>query len=218
MRTPLLILVSLSTTAAHAGLMTFVGVDYNLVAQASAGPNSDSDTFQEFRSDASFSAGVLAYAEYFDGSDTNYAQGTGGGTHSFTTDGITDRIHGSVGGVAEAAAYSVDTYALGAGTLEVFFNLAGTANARMQSEGTYDSQLYRRDAGDWVQINSVNATIEDVLTAGEYRWVSSAGSDVSGWSYYSAGIEFWIDTAPVPEPASMVVLAGGLLAALRRRR
>lgn len=212
--------LSLLAGLSQASVLTFQYADYDVYTRAIAHTDTQTDSDTGTSSFLSWSDSRQSSA-VFDDPDlgTHTASGSASAYYSYADNGGTSSFSGGVGGVAESVSFGLDTYADAYATLEIYFTANVSVTAATSSEGTYNSDLYRWNGSAWdpfyVGLNGPDTVI---LTPGEYKWYSAAGSSTSGYNYYSAGINFSMDAQAVPEPASIAVVAGGVALAARRKR
>lgn len=204
---------------AQAQILTVTSGDYSIIAQTQAHTDTDLDSASGNVLGGTYSRSASAFSSFDDpvlGLHT--ASGNASLNWNTSTTGQVTTISGGVGGVAEAVSNGLDTYALGSASVHIYFDIHAPAIARVDSEGTFNSDLYVLDSGTWQPFYpGMNGIDEIAMPVGTYRWSSGAGSQVSGYDYYSAGIFFSLEARPVPEPATLVALGIGGLALLRRR-
>lgn len=201
-----------------AGPIEGVKGEYGVYAYAQAYTVTDEEKFQGTLSQPSFSIGAQADASYADPlTDLHTAYGAGGVNWNQSAPNV---LSAGVGGLAEAFSYGLDTAATGTGSLKLYFDLTTQVKASLMYEGTFDSQLYRLEGGNWQQVASWVAWEDFELAAGSYRWDGSAGENVTGSSAYSSGMFFTLTVTPVPELPSVLMAMTGLVllgARLKRR-
>lgn len=213
--------LSLAAGAARAQVFVVTSGDYNIITHAEAYTVVDDDSANGNVAADNYSRFAEAYAEYDDPNlGLHTAQGNAGLLWETSTVGAVTTLHGGVGGVAQAVSNGLDTYAIGAASVAIYFDVLTDSVATLDSQGTYDSQLYVFSQGGWQQLVSLLGTWEDFdLPTGSYRWNAAAGESVSGYSYYSSGIEFSVSAQAVPEPGTLAAVGlGGIALLLRRRR
>lgn len=191
----------------HAQLLQVTKGDYWITAQTQAFTESDMHTFSDTIMAPSYSKSLSAYSSYTDAQNgENYASANS--ALNWNSDGVSS-LSGGVGGVAQGVSNGVDTYATAAATVSVYFNILTTAQADIDSEGTYNSDLYVFDGSAYVPFyTGINGVDQIRLASGAYRWDAGAGASISGYDYYSAGIFFSITATPVPEPGSSLLVIG----------
>lgn len=220
MRRASILLLALTSAAAHTQVLQTNGGSFFVTAFARAHTVEDNQSTSGSSSTSSFSLSRSAYAEF---NDPSLGLHTASGATSLmwttsTAAGVTT-LAGGVGGVAETWSQGLDTLATGASTVQVEFQILEASNARIESQGTYNSDLYVWDNGSWVGYMTGFTGVEHVVIApGLYRWDAGAGETASGTSFYSSGIDFSIQAQAVPEPSAMAAVGLGLAVFLRRRR
>jgi len=206
-------ILGLASNPAHAALVTVTGGDYSMVAQTSAVTVADERSESGTVLGPSFSKRLESRSTFV---DPELGEHYGWATTSFrwntSTFGVVTSLSGAAGGVAEAFANGLDTYALGASTIHVYFDLAFRSYAYVVSGGTYDTQLFKKEGGAWVQILSILGNDNLTLDAGSYRWDAAAGSTAAGTDFYSASAEFQMDVRPIPISPSIFSLSVALAA------
>jgi hypothetical protein len=168
----------------------------------------------------SFSKSLSSYTSISDPvNGDSYASAAASIGWSMTAPGSTMTLTGFGGGIAEAWFSGHDTYALGVGTLSVYFDVLMDANAAVSSEGTFNSDLYVLSGSDFIPFyTGMNGTDSIFMPKGSYKMVSGAGSTAAGNDFYSAGVNFSIEAQAVPEPASFFAIAAGVGLILKRSR
>jgi len=203
---------------AGAQVLVTTSGDYNVVTTAQAVSVTDSENYNGNFVGSAFSRSAESYAEYTDPElGWHYAHGAASLFWTTSTSGGVTTLSGGVGGIAEAFSNGLDTYALGAASVAVYFDITTLANVHVDSEGTYDSQMYMWNGSGWDQVLTLMGPDDIVLGAGSYRWNSGAGEQVTGTNYYSSGIQFSVAAQAVPEPGTMAALGLGAAVLLRRR-
>lgn len=203
----------------HAQALQVTSGNYFIAAHAQAYTSTDGYSDSGNIAASAYSRHVEAHASYNDPDLGLHTADGNTSLHWYTSSGgDVTTLTGGVGGVADAVSYGLDTYADAGSSVEIFFNITTPVNARLDSEGTYNSDLYVWDGSAYVAYEpGLNGPIERVMGVGSYRWTSSAGSAVSGYNYYSAGIYFSVEVRPVPEPATYLALCAGMVGIFRRR-
>lgn len=202
-------------------VLQFVSADYRAFASAQASTDFDEQDFRATSGMPIFSVSAQASASFEDpdlGPNSAYAAASV--FWSVTYSGRNATLHAGAGGIAEAVSTGLDTYSTGFGTLSVYFDVSASTSGVIDSEGTYPTDLYRFDGNDFVPFYTGMSGPDRIdLLPGTYRWDGSGGESVSGYSYYSSGVDFFLTTMAVPEPTGLPMLMTGLsvLALLRRR-
>ncbi len=148
----------------------------------------------------------------------HYGIGSASFSWSVTTSGQTTTLSGGVGSLAESFSNGLDAWARAWSSLSHYFTVDAPAVGTLQSEGTYNSDLYIYDGTDYVPFyTGLNGSDQVAMDAGRYRWDSAVGEWVTGSASYSSGISFTVSVAPVPEPGTWLTLAVGAWAAWRKR-
>lgn len=212
--------VLLTASLAHAQVLQVTKGDYWITAQTQAYTQSESHTDSGIVMAPSFSKNLSAYSAYTDAQygDNNASANSG---LNWNSDGLSS-MSGGVGGVAQGISNGLDTFATAAATLSVYFDILAPVRADIDSEGTYNSDLYISDGSAYVPFyTGINGEDHIDLAPGSYQWSAGAGASISGYDYYSAGIFFSISATPVPEPSQYanligIAFVGGYL--LRRHR
>lgn len=205
---------------AHSQVMQLDHVDYYVQAKTQVGDQSDDKLDNNTSTLTSFSKSLSSYTSISDPTNgDSYASAGASAGWNMSAPSSTMTLTGFGGGVAEAWYNGYDTYALAVGTVTVFFDVLIGANAMLNSEGTYNSDLYVLNGSDYVPFyTGLNGTDNVFMPAGSYKMVSGAGSEATGGSYYSAGVNFTIEAEAVPEPASLFALSAGAGLLLKRSR
>ena len=116
--------------------------------------------------------------------------------------------------MAETVSNGLDKCALGAASIRVYFELSDDVSAPLESNGTFDTQLFMRERAAWVQVPSILGFDDLILGLGSYRWDAGAGTATSGYDYYSASAKLKMGVQAIPLPPMMlpftaVVLVSG---------
>lgn len=221
LRTLTLISVSLALARqAQAQVLQVTGGDYFIIAETRAHTDMDGGSESGSNSLSSYSRSLESFSEF---DDPNLGLHTAHGVTSLlwtqSTVGAVTTMSGGVGGIAEAVSNGLDTYATGASSVSVYFTITTDANARLESQGTYNSDLYVFDGTNWVGFyTGFNGSDNIFMAQGQYKLNSSAGETVTGYNYYSSGVQFSVEAQAVPEPGTILAVGAGLLALARRRK
>lgn len=211
---------SVLPSMAFAQVLHTTGGDVNIITQARAHTEEETHQNQGFFGGASVEMGLTAYKEYTDPIQGYcYARGTAGLFWRQTDNGGVSELTGGAGGIAEAYTEGLDTLALGAASISVYFEVLTDSVAEIDSQGTYNTDLYIWDGNDWAPFYTGFLGTETInINTGLYKWNASAGEMVTGYSYYSSGVNFRITAQAVPEPGSLFAIGLGGVLLLRRRK
>lgn len=214
--------LSLASHTADASVLTVSGGEYSIVVQTSAATIVDENTESGSALGASFSMQKDSLSKFQDPQlGEHYGWAAASLRWGVSTAGVITTLSGAAGGIAEAFANGLDTFALGASNIRVYFDLGTRSSAYVESGGTFDTQLFMRQGEAWVQVLSLLGNDNLILESGSYRWDASAGATAAGTDFYSASAEFRMSVQPVPIPTSIVGIISALAASaplLRRAR
>ena len=207
-------------TIASAQVLQTTGGDVNIIAQARAHTEEETHNNSGFFGGSSVEMSLTAFKEYSDPTQGYcYARGTAGLFWRQTDNGTVSELTGGAGGIAEAYTEGLDTLALGAASISVYFEVLTDSIAEIDSQGTYNTDLYAWDGNGWAAFYTGFTGTETInISAGRYKWDAAAGEMVTGYSYYSSGVNFRITAQAVPEPGSVAAVGLGALFLIRRRK
>lgn len=210
--------VALLAAGSHAQLISNAAGHYMLFAYAEAGSANQSSSFNETQvvntwsrtalaaaSDQGFSANAQASAEWSTSAHLPSGIEFRGDTRMSSS--LIDPLGGVT--IAETSA-----------SLDVIFLVNSTTTLSVDWLGTANSQIDRLDNNAYIPfLNASQGNTAVTFTTGIYRWLSQMNHQQTLPGSYSARQAVELRSTPVPEPATMLALAGGFgTLVLRRKR